>query len=247
MSRTIKLLRVWMMKEKKLRKKAVLRMRVVQKKVTKYQLNGPIFPPKSNVQALIYLQNLLSEINLFALEKDLQGCFFAEIYYSDFSEKEKNKVFIGKLLCCYLTDKGSATLSIDLICLELVIGCPTVLFECPAHLGEDAVRLRCLILFLGILKQILLEVINGIFQHIQKTFSVDAKLEHKELYCQFYNIVLGTAFIFSYKKQLCSYYKIAHLRKHISHSPSPVTINYPYSTIVEVIVITFEIMYTAGF
>ena len=71
MSRTIKLLRVRMMKEKKLRKKAVLRMRVVQKKATKYQLNGPIFPPKSNVQALIYLQNLLSEINLSALEKDL--------------------------------------------------------------------------------------------------------------------------------------------------------------------------------
>ena len=37
------------------------------------KLNGPMFPPKSNVQALIYLQNLLSEINLPALEKDLQG------------------------------------------------------------------------------------------------------------------------------------------------------------------------------
>ena len=34
MSRTIKLLKVRMMKEKKLRNKAVLRMRVVQKKVT---------------------------------------------------------------------------------------------------------------------------------------------------------------------------------------------------------------------
>ena len=85
------------------------------------------------------------------------------------------------------------------------------------------------------------------YPDIVKTFSVVAKLEQKELYCQFYNIVLGRAFIFSYKKQFCFYYKIAHLRKHISHSPSPVTINYPYSTIVEVIVITFEIMYTVGF
>ena len=100
-------------------------------------MNRPTFPPKSEHQAVIYLQNVWSEINPPVLEKDLQGPFFAAIYYPHFSKKKKPKVFIGKLLHHYLTDKGGATLSIDLDCLELAIRSPTVLSEHPAHLGKD--------------------------------------------------------------------------------------------------------------
>ena len=93
-------------------------------------------------------------------EKKLRNKAVLRIYKGDSlqrfiiqtSAKRKKTKFIGELLCCYLTDEGGATLSIDLICLELVIGSPAVLYECPARLGEDVVRLRCLILFLGLLK-----------------------------------------------------------------------------------------------
>ena len=152
-------------------------------------MNRPTFPPKSERQALIYLQNVWSQINLLVFEKGIQGRFFAAIYYPDFNKKKKTKVFIGKLLRRYLTDEGGATLSVDLDCLELAIGSPTVLSERPAHLGKDVGTFDAFDIISWPLK---VDFAGGnkwnvpAYSDIVKTFNVVAKLEREELYRQFH-------------------------------------------------------------
>ena len=89
-----------------------------------------IFPPVNYRQAILYLRSTWSEINLPAEEKDLQGKYFAAIYYPDGNRKKKPKLFVAKFLNHFLADEDGATSSVNLDCpFEVAISSPTVLSE----------------------------------------------------------------------------------------------------------------------
>ena len=89
-----------------------------------------IFPPVNYRQAILYLRSTWSEINLPAEEKDLQGKYFAAIYYPDGNRKKKPKLFVAKFLNHFLADEDGATSSVNLDCpFEVAISSPTVLPE----------------------------------------------------------------------------------------------------------------------
>ena len=117
-----------------------------------------MFPPVNDREIILDLWSAWSEINLPVQEKDLQGKYFAAIYYPDGNKQKKPKLFVAKFLNRFITDADGATSSVNLVCtFELVIDSPTVLSKQSPHLEEDIGNFEAYDIIFGPLKVTFIE------------------------------------------------------------------------------------------
>ena len=96
-----------------------------------------MFPPVNDRETILYLWSTWSETNLPVQAKNLQGKYFAAIYYPD-GNRKKTKLFVANFQNHFLADEDGETSSFNFDCpFELAIGNLTVLSEQPPHLEKD--------------------------------------------------------------------------------------------------------------
>ena len=95
-----------------------------------------MFSPLNDGQLYRYLLYVWDEFGSHVPENHLIGRYFAVIYYADLLKK-KPKLFVGKLNHRFLKECNGPVESLQLECLKLAVGAPTILEETPAHLERD--------------------------------------------------------------------------------------------------------------